>query len=58
MTTVSYYQYSLWAIKATASESSSLSNRNMIHNGNFAVHQKGGTITVGSNTTVGTKVLF
>ena len=39
---------------ATASESNSLSNRNMIHNGNFAVHQKTGTITVGTNTSVGT----
>ena len=39
---------------ATASESNSLSNRNMIHNGNFAVHQKGGTITVAANSSTGT----
>ena len=39
---------------ATASESNSLSNRNMLHNGNFAVHQKGGTITVAANSSTGT----
>ena len=39
---------------ATASESNSLSNRNMIHNGNFAVHQKGGTITCAANSSTGT----
>ena len=39
---------------ATASESNSLSNRNMLHNGNFAVHQKGGTITCAANSSTGT----
>ena len=39
---------------ATASEADSLSNRNMIHNGNFAVHQKGGTITCAANSSTGT----
>ena len=31
---------------ATASEAGSLSNRNMLHNGNFAVHQRGETISI------------
>ena len=39
---------------ATASEAGNLSNRNMIHNGNFAVHQKTGTISVGTNTSENT----
>ena len=30
---------------ATASEAGSLANRNLVDNGNFAVHQRGGTIT-------------
>jgi len=39
---------------ATASESNSLSKRNMIDNGNFAVNQKTSTITCAANSSVGT----
>ena len=39
---------------ATASEAGSLSNRNMIQNGNFAVHQRGETISVSANSSADT----